>query len=199
SDVERSAKERQAAPGDIAWRADRARGAGRKRKETLLGRAQRAYDHQRRHYQERFRKRLPRAMRLLLDTHAWIWAQESPEKFGRRARALLEDISNSVSVSAIAALEIARLIFLRRIQLAESASAWIADSVRSLGAQSMNVNPKIAAEAYKLPANFHKDSVDRVLVATARVHNLTLITADELILRYPLVNTMRTNSKRLLN
>ena len=132
-------------------------------------------------------------MRLLLDTHAWIWAQESPEKFGRRARALLEDISNSVSVSAIAALEIARLIFLRRIQLAESASAWITDSVRSLGAQSLDVTPQIAAEAYELPANFHKDPVDRVLVATARVHNLTLITADELILRYPHVKTLRAS------
>jgi PIN domain nuclease of toxin-antitoxin system len=132
-------------------------------------------------------------MRLLLDTHAWIWAQESPENFGRRARALLEDISNSVSVSAIAALEIARLIFLRRIQLAESASAWIADSVRSLGAQSLDVTPHIAAEAYELPANFHKDPVDRVLVATARVHNLTLITADELILRYPHVKTLRAS------
>ena len=132
-------------------------------------------------------------MRLLLDTHAWIWAQESPEKFGRRARALLEDISNSVSVSAIAALEIARLIFLRRIQLAESASAWIADSVRSLGGQWLDVTPQIAAEAYELPANFHKDPVDRVLVATARVHNLTLITADELILRYPHVKTLRAS------
>ena len=132
-------------------------------------------------------------MRLLLDTHAWIWAQESPEKFGRRARALLEDISNSVSVSAIAALEIARLIFLRRIQLAESASAWIADSVRSLGAQSLDVTPQSAAEAYELPGNFHKDPVDRVVVATARVHNLTLITADELILSYPHVKTLRAS------
>jgi len=130
-------------------------------------------------------------MRLLLDTHVWIWAQESPEKFGRRARARLEDIANSVSVSAIAALEIARLIFLRRIQLAESASTWIADSIRSLSAQSLDVTPQIAAEAYELPGNFHKDPVDRVLVATARLHNLTLITADDLILRYPHVKTLR--------
>ena len=68
-------------------------------------------------------------MRLLLDTHVWIWAQESPEKLGRRAHAVLEDVGNSVSVSAMAVLEIARLIFLRRIELAEPASEWIADSV----------------------------------------------------------------------
>jgi len=133
-------------------------------------------------------------MTLLLDTHVWIWAQESPEKFGRRARALLEDVTNSVSISAIAALEIARLVFLRRIQLAEPGSAWVADSVRSLGAQSLDVTQQIAVEAYELPGNFHKDPVDRVLVATARLHNLTLLTADDLILRYPHVKTLRASA-----
>jgi len=57
-------------------------------------------------------------MKLLLDTHAWIWAQETPEKFGRRAAALLQDTANGVFISAMAAMELARLIFLRRVQLA---------------------------------------------------------------------------------
>jgi PIN domain nuclease of toxin-antitoxin system len=130
-------------------------------------------------------------MTLLLDTHAWIWAQETPEKFGRRAAALVEDTSNDVFVSAMAAMELARLIFLCRIQLAEPISAWIADSIRSLGARSLDVTAQIAAEAYDLPGKFHKDPVDRVLVATARLHNLTLLTADNLLLQYPHVKTLR--------
>jgi PIN domain nuclease of toxin-antitoxin system len=133
-------------------------------------------------------------MRLLLDTHIWIWAQETPEKFGRHTRGLLEDLGNGVSVSAIAALEIARLVFLHRLQLTEPASVWIADSVRSLGAQMLDVTPQIAAEAYELPGSFHKDPADRVLVATARLHNLTLLTADNLILRYPHVKTLRASA-----
>lgn len=133
-------------------------------------------------------------MRLLLDTHIWIWAQESPEKFGRQTRTLLEDLANSVSVSAVAALEIARLVSLRRLQLNEPASVWIADSVRSLGAQVLDVTPQIAAEAYELPGTFHKDPADRVLVATARLHNLTLLTADNFILRYPHVKTRRASA-----
>ena len=48
---------------------------------------------------------------------------------------------------------------------------------------------EIAAEAYNLPGHFHKDPIDRVLVATARLERLTLITADDLILRYPHVKT----------
>ena len=129
-------------------------------------------------------------MKLLLDTHTWIWAQENPEKFGRRATALVRDTANDVFVSAMAALELARLVFLRRIQLAEPTSAWIADSIRSLAAHSLDVTAQIAAEAYELPGSFHKDPIDRVLVATARLHNLTLLTADDLILKYPYVKTL---------
>ena len=133
-------------------------------------------------------------MTLLLDSHVWIWSQEAPEKLGRRGRALLEDASNGVAISAMAALEIARLVFLRRVHLAESAATWIADSIRSLRAHAVDVTPEIAAEAFELPGNFHKDPVDRVLVATARLHSLTLLTADDLILRYPHVKT--TSAKR---
>src|SRR5436309_15370281 len=133
-------------------------------------------------------------MKLLLDTHTWIWAQETPEKFGRGAAGLIEDTANGLCVSAMAAMEIARLVFLHRIQLAEPASAWIGDSLRSLAAQSLDVTAHIAAEAYELPGKFHKDPVDRILVATARLHNLTLVTADDLMLGYPNVKTLRASS-----
>lgn len=132
-------------------------------------------------------------MKLLLDTHTWIWAQETPDKFGRRAAALVQDTANDVFVSAMAAMELARLVFLRRIELAEPTSAWIADSIRSLGARPLDLTAQIAAEAYDLPGNFHKDPVDRVLVATARLHNLTLLTADAVILRYPHVKILRAD------
>lgn len=128
-------------------------------------------------------------MTLLLDTHVWIWAEEAPEHLGRRARLFLEDATNGVAISAMAAMEIARLVFLRRLQLGEPAAGWIADSFRSLGAVAFDVTSEIAAEAYALPGSFHKDPVDRVLVATARLHNLTLLTADDVILRYPHVKT----------
>ncbi len=133
-------------------------------------------------------------MTLLLDTHAWIWAEEAPERFGRRARSLLEDTGNAVFISAIAAMEIARLTFFRRIQLAEPASDWIANSIRSLGAQPLDVTPQIAAEAYELPGKFHRDPADRAMVATARLHDLTLVTADDLILRYPHVKTLQATA-----
>ena len=129
-------------------------------------------------------------MTLLLDTHVWIWSQEAPEKLGRRSAALLQDVSNGVALSAMSVMEIARLVFLRRVQLGEPPSSWIADSIKALSATTFDVTTHIAAQAYDLPGSFHKDPVDRVLVATAREHSLHLVTADDSILRYSHVKTI---------
>ncbi len=129
-------------------------------------------------------------MTVLLDTHVWIWAVEAPESLGRRTTALLETAGNSLAVSTMTVLEIARLIFLRRVQLGEEAAEWMADAQRALGVMFMDLTSDVAAAAYDLPGNFHKDPVDRVLVATARLHDLTLVTADDLILDYRQVKSL---------
>jgi len=56
------------------------------------------------------------------------------------------------------------------------------------------VTHEIAWEAYNLPGAFHNDRADRVLVATARIKKLTLVTADDLILGYPHVKTLRASA-----
>src|SRR5271165_5230858 len=71
-------------------------------------------------------------MTLLLDTHVWLWAVEAPEKLGRRTKALLLDSSNDRFVSAISALEIARLCLDERMILSVSPKTWIEDSARAL-------------------------------------------------------------------
>jgi PIN domain nuclease of toxin-antitoxin system len=95
-------------------------------------------------------------VRYLLDTHVWIWSQESPDRLGRNTRQTLAEVDQERLISPISTLE-------------------------------------IAAEAYDLPGNFHKDPIDRVLVATARIERLTLVTADDLILRYAHVKTLRAD------
>ena len=59
-----------------------------------------------------------------------------------------------------------------------------------LRALPLDLTHEIAWEAYNLPGRFHNDPADRILVATARLMKLTLVTADNLILRYPHVKTM---------
>ncbi len=123
-------------------------------------------------------------MTLLLDTHVWLWAVEAPEKLGRRTKALLLKAGNDRLVSAISALEIARLCLDERVILSVSLNMWMEDSARDLRFQQVNVDFAIALEAYSLPDSFHRDPADRVLVATARTYQATLLTADERILAY---------------
>ena len=129
-------------------------------------------------------------MSYLLDTHIWIWSQESPERLGPRTQRELFDITRERFVSAMSTFEIARLIHLGLLRLKHRFAEWKEFSLAELTASTIDVTHEIAWEAYNLPGTFHSDPADRVLVATARIANLTLITADDLILRYRHVNSM---------
>ena len=133
-------------------------------------------------------------MTLLLDTHVWIWSQEQPEKLGRQTAQALLDPEQTNTVCTISTLEIARLLATGTISLAIPLSTWITHSLNSLDATTLPVTHEIAAEAYALPSTFHKDPADRILVAAARLHELTLLTADKRILQYPHVRTMDAQS-----
>lgn len=128
-------------------------------------------------------------MTLLLDTHVWVWAVEAPEKLGRRTKARLQKSNNDRLVSAISVLEIARLCADESIIFSISPKTWIEASARELQLHHVSVEYPVAIEAYALPDPFHRDPVDRILVATARLHQATLLTADERILAYPHVRT----------
>ena len=129
-------------------------------------------------------------MTLLLDTHVWVWSQEQPEKLGRRAARALVSPDEVNTVCTISTLEIARLVAGGAISLAMPLPDWITHSLRELDATTLAVSHEIAQEAYALPAPFHRDPADRVLVAAARIHQMVLLTADERLLQYPHVDTL---------
>jgi PIN domain nuclease of toxin-antitoxin system len=123
-------------------------------------------------------------VKYLLDTHVWIWSQEDPKRLGGNSRRLLLDSAQEHFVSAISALEIARLIDRGFLRLKHQFAEWKELSLSQLQAGTTDVTHEIAWEAYNLPGKFHSDPADRVLVATARLNGFTLLTADDLILRY---------------
>ena len=129
-------------------------------------------------------------MTLLLDTHVWIWSQEAVERLGSRTKARLADLAEPTVVSAISSLEVARLTARGLLRFHQTFPAWQQASLRELDATTIDVTHEIAWEAYNLPGSFHNDPADRVLVATARLHDLVLVSADDLILRYPHVKTL---------
>ena len=129
-------------------------------------------------------------MKLLLDTHVWIWSQEAPEKLGNAARRLLIDGRSTNYLATISVLELARLVAAGNILIDKPLAVWIETAVDELHAEEVAMTREIAAEAYALPGEFHRDPADRILVATARREGLTLLTADDRILSYPHVRTL---------
>ncbi len=128
-------------------------------------------------------------MSLLLDTHVWIWSQETPEELGDSTRQLLLDPEQALYVSPVSTLEIARLDAKGTINLTGSLLEWVSETLQALRGITVRISHEIAAEAYALPGPFHRDPADRILAATARLDHLTLVTADDRLLKYPHVRT----------
>ena len=129
-------------------------------------------------------------MKLLLDTHVWIWSQEQVERLGQKTRAALSDLAQQRFVSAISTFEIARLVRIGLLRFHQPFPQWKQEALGELRAHTIDLTHEISWEAYNLPEPFHNDPADRILVATARLHDFLLVTADDLILRYKHVKTL---------
>jgi PIN domain nuclease of toxin-antitoxin system len=124
--------------------------------------------------------------RLLLDTHVWVhYINATPGLRIETIRAIdTARISGSVFVSVISIWEIALLVRLRRLALHTSVSQWADQALALPGVSLLSFTPQIAIDSVDLPDPMHKDPSDRILVASARVERLTLITRDRDILSY---------------
>ncbi len=130
-------------------------------------------------------------MRYLLDTHIWIWLLDSPEKLSPTAAAAInEPGSGSCAVADISVWEVARKESLGKLKLSLSSRVWLRRATRSPGLEMLRTNDEIAWESCHLPGRFHRDPADQIIVATARIHGLILITLDEKLLKYSGVETL---------
>ena len=128
-------------------------------------------------------------MDILLDTCAVLWAAGVPSRLSVLATRILEAPDSVVHVSAITAAELACGVDRERIQLTEHWKPWFRRCLDVNGWNCLSLDLDVIEEAYSLPPPFHQDPADRMLVATARLRRLTIVTADEKILGYPHVAT----------
>ena len=126
-------------------------------------------------------------MKLLLDTHIWIWFVESPERIGAVARTHLAAAENELWVSPISTWEVLLLCRKRRIRLALEPTAWLNRALTGIQREAP-LTHEIVRVAHHL--QLHGDPADRFLAATAQVHDLTLVTADERLLGLGTIRTM---------
>jgi PIN domain nuclease of toxin-antitoxin system len=128
---------------------------------------------------------------ILLDTHIWVWwVNESSQLSERHTQLIQDNEQEGLGVSAISCWEVAKLVERGRLGLECSIEQWMELSVAYPGIELLPLTPQIAIESTKLPGTFHRDPADQIIVATARVHNLSLLTMDRLILDYPHVHTL---------
>jgi len=124
---------------------------------------------------------------ILLDTHVLIWWRLDSGRLGRSRIRRLQDLESRqkpVAISAITLWEIAMLAARGRIEISEPADDWIEEIERHPLIEVLPLTARIAAESVRLGPDFHNDPADQIIVATARIHGLPLMTADERIRRW---------------
>lgn len=126
-------------------------------------------------------------MKLLLDTHIWIWSLAEPKHLSARIQRELIDPRNELWLSPISAWEALLLHSKGRIQIRDDASDWLATATRNL--REAPLTHEIVLTAHELPLA-HQDPADRFLVATAEVLGLTLVTADKRLLGLGTIATL---------
>jgi len=128
-------------------------------------------------------------MKLLLDTCCIIWAVSEPSAISKNARVLLTGNESEVFVSVISVAELACAVERKRIIIDRHWKKWFRYYIDLNCWQVENISLEIMEEAYSLPDTFHADPADRIITATARLNNFTILTADNKILSYPHVNS----------
>lgn len=128
---------------------------------------------------------------ILLDTHIWVWWVDESSQLSERHTQLIQDNEQEgLGVSAISCWEVAKLVEHGRLRLDCALEEWMEQAVTYPGITLLPLTPQIAIASTTLPGAFHRDPADQIIVATARVHNLSLLTIDRLIMDYPHVRTL---------
>lgn len=116
-------------------------------------------------------------MRVLLDTHVWLWLQTEPERLSQSSLDLLSDPANELLLSAASAWEIAVKVGLGKLSLPAAPADYVPRRLATSGTTALPVELRHALHVAGLPRH-HRDPFDRLLVAQAQVEGLPLLTAD---------------------
>lgn len=129
-------------------------------------------------------------VRLLLDTHTWIWRLLAPERLSDDAERAIADRDNPLHLSPISAWETLVLARKGRLWLAPSPTEWVLDALRRSALIAAPLTHGIALRSESMEGFGSEDPADRFLVATALEHDLALVTADRAIRAFTPVETL---------
>lgn len=120
-------------------------------------------------------------MRLLLDTHIWIWNSAAPDKLGKRVARVIANEENELWLSPISIWELSVLVAERRIELDDGIETWVARTLTQTIYREAPLTNEVVLEVAKIRFS-HRDPADYFIAASAKVFDLTLVTADPRLL-----------------
>ncbi len=122
-------------------------------------------------------------MKLLLDTHAFLWWLDGDRRLPVRMRKFIDDDSNTVFVSAASAWEIATKVRLGRLPGAADVAADIGAAIASQGFTALDMAVRHAQKAGLLPGP-HRDPFDRMLIAQSHIEDLPIVSNEDVFDEY---------------
>ena len=128
-------------------------------------------------------------MKLLLDTHIWLWALRQPEKLSLQVRRRIDSPKNELYLSPISIWEAYHVVRRKRMRIADDFQKWLDDSLFQLPIQEAPFNFAVAAQAGSITLP-QSDIGDIFIAATARVFDLTLVTSDSQLLKCSWLKTL---------
>ena len=128
---------------------------------------------------------------IVLDTHMWYWWVGQSDRLTPRYRELIDEHRDEgLGVSVISCWEVAKKNALGKLELDRSIDEWMPLALQTDGVRLLSLTAEIVVESTRLPGDFRSDPADEMIVATARVHNVPLLTADRKILDYEFVERL---------
>jgi PIN domain nuclease of toxin-antitoxin system len=116
-------------------------------------------------------------MKLLLDTHTFLWFIMGNSSLSAKARALIEDVANEKFLSVASLWELAIKLSIGKLTLAAPFDVLIPQQLSLNGFELLNIEIAHAAAVATLPLH-HRDPFDRLLIAQAQVENMSIVSID---------------------
>lgn len=123
-------------------------------------------------------------MKVLLDTHAFLWWVRDDRRLSERAREIFADTGNELLFSVVSGWEIAIKSRLGKLRVAGDLDAYLSAHLRDNAMRVLPIYLSHAVRVADLPEH-HQDPFDRLLVAQADVEGVPLVSTDPAISRYP--------------
>jgi len=121
---------------------------------------------------------------LLLDTHSFIWLASDTEKLSGKAREVIREESDALFLSGISGLEIALAVKRQRLELPTTPATFLKKALLHHGIRQIPVTAGIGCNSANLP-DIHNDPFDRIIIATAQLYGMRVLSKDTVFARYP--------------